>query len=52
MYGFDTMLGSYYDNYVIEYISFERLNYQEDLFKPPSAGKIYSLTINRCVISN
>lgn len=36
MYGFDMMLGSYYDHYVIEYISFEAWDIDNSKFDLPS----------------
>lgn len=42
MFGFDMMLGSYYDHYVIEYVSFEEWKVDEDQFQlPPGTASIY-----------
>ena len=42
MFGYDMMLGSYYDHYVLEYISFESWDIEEKIFDlPPGSVKSF-----------
>ncbi|XP_057293045.1 uncharacterized protein LOC130621724 isoform X2 [Hydractinia symbiolongicarpus] len=44
MYGYDMMLGSYYDHYVLEYITFEIWNGDEEIFELPQGIQCYNWT--------
>ena len=45
MKGYDSMLGSYYDHYVLEYISFEQWRPQMKRFEVPR-GDSFNLSMN------
>ena len=44
MFGFDMMLGSYYDNYVINYVSFEEWTPTEEVFVMPQGKFVFEMS--------
>ncbi|XP_065665108.1 uncharacterized protein LOC100201231 isoform X3 [Hydra vulgaris] len=54
MVGYDMMLGSYYDHYVISYITFEKWDGKEDIFNLPNDLSCYnwSRSLESSLLSN
>ena len=45
MFGYDMMLGSYYDHYVIEYVSFEKWEPEEEIFALPHSEVLFAVDL-------